>query len=643
MKFRKDINGLRAIAVIGVVLYHFNISFVPGGFSGVDVFFVISGFLMTGIIFQAIENNSFSILNFYIARANRIIPALAFLCIILLFFCWFYLAPIDYKALGKDVASSIVFFSNMTYLNEAGYFNASSNEKWLLHTWSLSVEWQFYILYPLLLVLINKIIPIKKMNILIPLGTLISLIFCIIATYLWPEAAYYLLPTRAWEMMFGGIAYLYPLKLDIKYKKLFEIIGIALILGSYLIISKENSWPGYLALIPVIGTFLIIQANINNSYFTDNIIFQKIGNWSYSIYLWHWPLAVVIYYYSLPHQFSYVLIILSVLLGYLSYTYIEKVKFRSDFYSLKSFVKYKQIHIIFVLIIIGSITNLTNGLEFHYPEEVLIASNETTNSNPYKCLGDKNSNKFAPCYIGNKKNIKAIIIGDSHADSLVTSLSSLFNLENEGILALVKSACPFILNVKSIKYGNSCAIENEKRLKYIEEKYQGIPIFWVARTAAYFYGQTDPARISKPSDLKPIFYFSKKHDKADKDLFDEWNVNLKESICSLAKNNKVFMLHPTPEMYINVPKILARNLIVKNKSYDYSIDESLYLKRNLLVRELIEDIAYKCKVNTLDPVHLLCIKGRCNSLFNDRSIYRDGDHLSEYGNKLLTPMFKSVL
>jgi len=134
MKFRKDINGLRAIAVIAVVLFHFNESWLPGGFAGVDVFFVISGFLMTGIILKGIEQENFSILKFYVARANRIIPALAVLCSVLLLFGWFYLGPVEYRALGKHVTSSMGFLSNMVYFLESGYFDAASHGKWLLHT-----------------------------------------------------------------------------------------------------------------------------------------------------------------------------------------------------------------------------------------------------------------------------------------------------------------------------------------------------------------------------------------------------------------------------------------------------------------------------------------------------------------------------
>jgi peptidoglycan/LPS O-acetylase OafA/YrhL len=312
LQFREDINGLRAIAVIAVVLFHFNSSWMPGGFAGVDVFFVISGFLMTGIIFKGLEQEKFSILRFYVARANRIIPALSLLCFILLIFGWFYISPIDYEALGIHAASSMSFLSNIVYWRESGYFDVSSHEKWLLHTWSLSVEWQFYIIYPLALVALRKLMPFKAIKLTILIGTILGCLFCALATYKWSEAAYYLLPTRAWEMMIGGVAYLYPFNIKEKQKTPVEWAGITLILGSYFLITKDTPWPGYLAILPVFGSFLVIQAQRNNSLITSNIIFNKLGSWSYSIYLWHWLIVVAISYFSLSRVYIYPGILISV-------------------------------------------------------------------------------------------------------------------------------------------------------------------------------------------------------------------------------------------------------------------------------------------------------------------------------------------
>jgi peptidoglycan/LPS O-acetylase OafA/YrhL len=363
MQFRKDINGLRAIAVIAVVLFHFNPAWMPGGFAGVDVFFVISGFLMTGIIFNGIEKTNFSILKFYVARANRIIPALAVLCLVLLIFGWFFLAPADYKVLGKHVAGSMSFLSNIVYWNESGYFDPSSHEKWLLHTWSLSAEWQFYIIYPLVIVFMRKFMTIKSIKVSFVLGTVLGFLFCVIATYKWPNPSYYLLHTRAWEMMVGGIAFLYPFNLEDKKKKILEWGGIILIVGSYLFISKVNLWPGYLAIFPILGSFFIIQAQSNDSLITGNIIFQKLGAWSYSIYLWHWPLVVAIYYFSLNKVFIYFGMVLTVLLGFLSYKYIEKIRFRNDFDVLLSYLRLKPLYLVLVVGLVGITVTLNGGVD----------------------------------------------------------------------------------------------------------------------------------------------------------------------------------------------------------------------------------------------------------------------------------------
>lgn len=339
---------------------------MPGGFSGVDVFFVISGFLMTRIIFRGIEQESFSVFKFYVDRANRIIPALAVLCLALLVFGWFYLAPLDYKALGNYVWSSMGFVSNIIYWRESGYFDVASHEKWLLHTWSLSVEWQFYIIYPLVLVTLKRFMSLREINTAVLAGAVLGFIFCIVATYQWPNPAYYLLPTRAWEMMMGGVAYLYPLKLTENNKKIFERGGLALIALSFIFISKENSWPGYLAAIPVFGSFLLIQAQRNDSILTGNTIFQSLGKWSYSIYIWHWPLVVAIYHFSLNELFVYLGIVLSIALGFLSHKYIESIKFKNDFVGAFSFLKCKPIYLVAIVGSLGAYAFKSDGVNYPF-------------------------------------------------------------------------------------------------------------------------------------------------------------------------------------------------------------------------------------------------------------------------------------
>lgn len=454
MKFRKDINGLRAFAVIAVVLFHFNSSWMPGGFAGVDVFFVISGFLMTSIIFRGIEQNSFSVIKFYVARANRIIPALGLLCVVMMIFGWFYLTPIDYKILSKHAATSIGFLSNFAYWSESGYFDTESLGKWLLHTWTLSVEWQFYIIYPLILVSISKFLSIKTMKRTLLIGTVLGFAFCVYSAYKWPHASYFLLPTRAWEMLIGGVAYLYPFTLRESRKKIVECMGIVLVISSYFFISEENPWPGYLALLPAGGAFLVIQAQRYNSLITSNIVFQKLGNWSYSIYLWHWPIVVGIYYFSLPKYSIYLGMALSVFFGFLSYKYIEKIKFRNNFTGLFSYLKHKPIYIVLVVGMGASLVFLQGGV----PQRFTLSASEQlivdelvmpSRKNGY-CFYDSrvsnaeiDKNKGTDCYLGNKEksNVKTLLFGDSYAGHIDPFLDEILKANNSSFQSISTSSC----------------------------------------------------------------------------------------------------------------------------------------------------------------------------------------------------------
>jgi peptidoglycan/LPS O-acetylase OafA/YrhL len=493
MKFRSDINGLRAIAVISVVLFHFNVAWMPGGFAGVDVFFVISGFLMTGIIFKGIEQNNFSILNFYVARVNRIIPALAVLCLVLLVFGWFFLSPFEYRALGKHVGSSMGFLSNIVYWSESGYFDALSHDKWLLHTWSLSVEWQFYIIYPLVLVALRKFMSLRAMKLSVLLGGILGFIFCVIATYKWPNPSYYLLPTRAWEMMVGGIAYLYPFVLKEQRKKIVEWFGLLLILSSYFLISKDNPWPGYLAIFPVFGTFLMIQAQRHDSLITGNGIFQKLGSWSYSIYLWHWPLVVSIYYFSLNDIFIYLGIFLSVLLGFLSNKYIEKMKFRNDFAHILTYLKCKPLYMALFIGSLGSfcflyISNQINNI----PNAHIYDTSSSENGYCFTESGSKSNKgdqKNLSCVIGDTSiKPKVLSFGDSfmgHYEPLLDKIASDLGIS---ILSLTTGSCfPSFSNSDHWPTGNERIAQCIMNRKFLEDNFDDFDTVIISSRWDEFY------------------------------------------------------------------------------------------------------------------------------------------------------------
>lgn len=454
MKFRSDINGLRAIAVIAVVLFHFNQSLLTGGFAGVDIFFVISGFLMTSIIFRGMENDSFSLFKFYVSRANRIIPALAALSFVLLVFGWFFLSPMDYKVLGKHIASSLVFISNIMYWGESGYFDAASYEKWLLHTWSLSVEWQFYIVYPMVLLFLKRFISFEKVKWFIVIGIVVSFSMSVYASILWSNAAYYLLPSRAWEMLLGGAAYLYPVSLNNKSKKWTEWLGLILILLSYILISKEDLWPGYLALFPVFGAYLIILANNQTSIFTNNVIFQKIGKWSYSIYLWHWPIIVYGYYFPTKHWF-FIGISLSVFLGWLSFKFIESHKFPS-FHKWKQFMLVKPFLFSIVLGSLAMYVYVSQGVMKRFDNRLLIHKLARKMVMPHRgngyCFYSFNNDKSLKvdgalgqnCFMGqttNKQKSDTLLFGDSYAGTYDPFWNMIFTKFNKKYQSVSTNWC----------------------------------------------------------------------------------------------------------------------------------------------------------------------------------------------------------
>lgn len=290
-KFRNDINGLRAIAVISVVLFHFSSSIIPGGFIGVDVFFVISGYLMTSIIFRGIESNSFSVIDFLKARARRIVPALVAVVFLTLIIGYMFFEPMTLQIIGKHSAASLTFISNIIYQSESGYFDDTSKQKFLLHTWSLSVEWQFYIIYPIVLLALSKILSIKNLKIFVVAIAVVSFAWCIYITRTDPVSSYFSIASRGWEMMLGGIAFLFPFKGSDKSRRVLESAGLILIALSLAFMSESLAWPGYVAFIPVFGAYICILADNKRTILSGKII-GKLGLWSYSIYLIHWPVIV---------------------------------------------------------------------------------------------------------------------------------------------------------------------------------------------------------------------------------------------------------------------------------------------------------------------------------------------------------------
>ncbi|MCV6590619.1 MAG: acyltransferase [Marinobacterium sp.] len=641
MEFRKDINGLRAIAVLSVVLFHFSASSMPGGFVGVDVFFVISGYLMTKIIFTGVGSGGFSLLGFYLNRAKRIIPALAVLCFFLLVFGWFFTGPEDYKRLGKYAASSVTFLSNFMLLRENGYFDTGAHEKWLLHTWSLSVEWQFYIIYPIVILVLSKFLSLSRLKVFILSTTIIGFFLNIYFTFDNPDAAYFLLHARAWEMLLGGVAFLYPVSVSDKQGRFMELVGLLLIVLSCFFISGALPWPGSLAILPTMGAFLIIQAARSEGVL-GGVFFQKTGLYSYSIYLWHWPLVVLGSYMGWGEYWLFVGIPLSFLMGYISFHVVEKYSFKKPDLSVKSLVLYPPLVSVVIVGICGSIVYKTKGVFSHYPQVVQDVASENYNKNPYGCMTlEAASDGINPCYIGQKDNVKAVVLGDSHADAVTTAVFEALNKKHEGVLAITKEACPMLLHARSSINGDICRTENPERIAFVQENHEGIPVIVASRLHAYLSGVFNPGE--EGVSAQPVIYFGD-NDRADFDeVVEGVRKSLKETVCKLSEHNPVYLLRPIPEMEQKVPHTMAKGYLLEGEARIQSLSLADYQQKNQLMISMIDEVAAACGARVIDPAEPLCDSGVCISSLEGRPLYYDEDHLSEYGNRLLVPLFRQAL
>lgn len=621
---------------------------MPGGFAGVDVFFVISGFLMTGIIFRGMEQDNFSVLNFYVARANRIIPALALLCLALLFFGWFYLTPLEYKALGKHAASSVGFLSNFVYWREAGYFDAASHEKWLLHTWSLSVEWQFYIIYPLVLIALRKFLPIKTLKLLLIIGTVLGFIFSVVATYKSPNAAYYLLPTRAWEMMIGGVAYLYPFTLQENRKKLVEWIGLILVIASYFLISAENLWPGYLAIFPVLGSFLIIQAQRNDSIITGNIIFQKIGTWSYSIYLWHWPFVVAIYTFALPNYYIYISMVLSVLLGFLSYKYIEKINFQRKFPTLLSYLRCKPIYIAGIIGVMGS----TLFIKYEELTPIRLSNTqalivEQQNRNPREAICGNVIKGISPGCTYGSGPVKAIVIGDSHAQAQVSTIGDVAGKYGGSVLDFGLSACNTVKGLYAVSKNHNNSDDNcgklvENVINIATKEYPNVPIIIINRTSQNLYGLNENNDGEESLLSPPTRFVDKSFSVRSNEYRKNFTEHMVNTICEFSENNPVYITRPTPELIRNVPLSMFRSSTLSGEIENIRIPLATYQERQRTAYKMQDEAVTKCGAKILDPVPYLCDSDYCYGSKSGIPLYFDDDHLSRYGAKTIAPIYEEV-
>lgn len=454
MKYRSEIDGLRALAVVPVLLFHAGFRAFSGGFVGVDVFFVISGYLITSILIHEFRAGDFSIGKFYERRARRILPALFLVLMACVPMAWIWLSPKDINDFSNSLIAISLFVSNFYFWLSSGYFETASELKPLIHTWSLSVEEQYYLIYPVFLWCIWRFGARVMIWVLI-LMLLTSLCVAQWLAYIKPIFAFYMLPTRSWELMIGGLAAIYASHINVKIDckkmahQIASIAGILLIIYAILFYDQTMGFPGLFALAPTIGTSLILLFATKNTLVGRVLGAQPmvwIGLISYSLYLWHQPLFAVARSIGpkeiLPLDYLW-LIALCFTLAYLTWKFVEQ-----PFRSSKKISGRQVFRYTLIISMLGLATGVvckyfSNYKNKYTVEEAIILSYENYDYKPVlregKCFLDPEQNveSFSKdCLVNEGGGI--LVWGDSHAAALSYGILRLFN----NVSQYTSSGCP---------------------------------------------------------------------------------------------------------------------------------------------------------------------------------------------------------
>jgi len=678
-QYRPDVDGLRALAILSVIIFHAFPDVIKGGFVGVDIFFVISGFLISSILFSDLEKGSFSFIDFYSRRVKRIFPALILVLLSCLVFGGFILLADEYKQLGGHVAGGAGFVSNFILWKEVGYFDNAADTKPLLHLWSLGIEEQFYIVWPLLLFLVWK----KRVNFLLLVSIIAAASFLVnlASVGAHPEAAFFSPLSRFWELMIGSIlAYLslHPyrhipagdgsvipqekglpglhLPLDRTSRaNVSATLGLLLILFTVFRLNENAPFPGWWALAPTMGAFLLLQAGLDawiNRKLLANRAMIWVGLISYPLYLWHWPLlsfARIIegQMPSAPIRFSAV--ILSVILAWATYRLVETpVRFRMRGRRVTGVL----IVLMACLGFMGYKIYKSDGLKYRL-------SNFQQNADPFlspktkleearklcrKSFPDAKGVCFSSPAKDSGTGKSIFFIGDSHSEALSTG----FIDKNPDIPANsfgTWGCLPFIGVERFVNRGpKGCPTSLMHDLSHLSKKTNEVVVI-TARYTTYVTGTgfENTSSLHEPNSVH-IQPSGQPLQKKGVNYAEVYAQGLRSTLNFLqAQNKQVVFVHQVPELGFD-PKICVDRPFRTNIENACRLPRVEVEKRQGSYRDATAKVLAEFPgVRVFDPMAFLCDKTYCYARKDKTILYRDDDHVSLAGARLLSTGLRELI
>ena len=623
MQYRAEIDGLRALAVLPVILFHAGFEWFSGGFVGVDVFFVISGYLITTIIISEMAEGKFSIVNFYERRARRILPALFFVMLVCIPFAWMWMLPNQMKDFSQSLVAVSLFASNILFWLESGYFEAAAEEKPLLHTWSLAVEEQYYVLFPIFLILAWRF----GKNRVFWMIVVMAAISLLLSEWGWRNNAtanFYLAPARAWELFAGSIAAFIVQKQGVQKNNLLATLGLAAIIFSIFFYDETTPFPSVYALVPVLGVVLLVlyaEKDTLAAKLLSTKGFVGIGLISYSAYLWHQPLFAFakIRLFEPTESILLILCITSIALAYLTWRYVE-APFRGRQSLLNSQVSMLTASVIFLasFTLVGIVGHINNGFEASGKSRLALSTLEERISINHgissTCEGEFTLSN--DCATSNTPEV--LLWGDSFAMHLYQGINA--SADTIRLRQITTSSCSPIIGISRInfsdnrgyKWAERCIDFNNKTFRWLENS-KSVQFVVISSP---FDGIDSESVITADGKIhNPDIEFVLSKFKQTVEMIKNLGVG-------------VVVVSPTPRSGRNIGNCLA-----KKYQYRTSLDCDFNYSETSYAHDFIK------KVSSFAPVYWLykdfCKSEKCFAETNGVFIYRDTGHLSKEGSAFL--------
>lgn len=637
IQFRPDIEGLRAIAVLLVVLRHTGLSFLQGGFIGVDVFFVLSGYLITSLLTKELNSSgTIDLSRFYARRVRRLLPASTLVVVSVCLVQSVIASPLAQFGVLKAALATTLYSSNIYFAHiQLYYFAQSYGMSPLLHTWSLAVEEQFYFVWPLFLLLLTRLVENFRIRILLLTTiTVVSFTACVLLTAWNPVTAFFQSPPRAWEFSIGGLASFVSVRWLTAHQVLSKWLGFAgllILILSGALITDFASFPGYVAAIPVLATVatLLAGAGAPASLVTRLLnlrVLQYFGGISYSLYLWHWPILVMgrEIYPTNSAVLRVACIMFSVLLAAITHATVENPIRFSSFLTPRSLMSLGFAGLSSIVCIGGfaiwwaALNHSTQFRKFYQ------ARNDVPPLYRMGCGADWSDTRLRVCAFGeiSKPESTVVLFGDSHAGQWFPALKVIAESRHWKLVTIIKSACS-PMNI------SSSSMDNPRAIKACDQ-WRKLAINAIQEMHA------DTVIISSSS------YYSQ-HDSADLIDVSEWEKGSRDTFIAIARlGTAVRLIRDTPHANYDVTSCLAQRVWNDHASCPPMI-RGTALNSGIYEAE-VRAAANIANVKTIDMSDAICGRNNCETEEGDLVVYRDGDHLtSSYAESLANVLQTQLL